>query len=76
MKYLPDFSKLQSRSFKILSGVIICLCCLGLPPREQPPGRDLAIHSATYNSDRIDDWAAQLPAGEAQREGILGYAIA
>jgi hypothetical protein len=76
MNNLPDFSKLQSRSLDVFCGVFICLCCLGLPAHGQVPRPNLALQWATYDSDRIADWAAQLPAGEAQREGILGAVIA
>jgi hypothetical protein len=73
MNYLPDFSKLLRPSFVVLCGIFIC--SLGLPAHGQAPGRDLAIRWGTFESDRIADWAAQLPAGEAQREGIIGSAI-
>jgi hypothetical protein len=80
----PDFSELPSRSFEVSSGVIICVCCLGLclglAAHRQMPRSHFAPQWGALESDRladrIADWAAQLPMGEAQREGIIGYAIA
>jgi hypothetical protein len=72
---LPDFSKLRSRSFEILFCVILCLCCFGQPAHEQGAGLDSPRQWAAIDSGRIADWAAQLPVGEAKREGIIGSAI-
>jgi hypothetical protein len=79
MNYPPDFSKLQSRVFDVFSCVIICLCCLGLWAHGQVSQSDLTLQRVALDSDRhadrIADWAAQLPLGEALREGIVGFAI-
>lgn len=80
MNYPADFSKVRSRLSYALSCVIICLCCLGLWAHGQVPRSDLTLQRVALDcdrhADRIADWAAQLPLGEALREGIVGYAIA
>jgi hypothetical protein len=79
MNYPPGFSKLRSRLVDVLPCVVICLCCLGLWPHGQVSQSDLTLQRVALDSDRhadrIADWAAQLPLGEALREGIVGYAI-
>jgi hypothetical protein len=72
---LPDFSKLRSSSFEILFSVLLCLCCFGQSAHEQGAAQDPAGQWAAIDSGRIADWAAQLPVGEAKREGIIGAAI-
>jgi hypothetical protein len=72
---LPDFSKLPSRSLEILSGILLCLCCLGQPAHEQRAGAEPVHELAAINPGRIADWASQLPVGEAKREGIIGTAF-
>jgi hypothetical protein len=73
---LFDFSGFRNRSASISLGALICLGCLAELDRPQGVARDLEVGQwAAADSGRLADWAAQLPVGEAKREGIVGFAI-
>jgi hypothetical protein len=80
MKYLPDFSRLQSRLLNVVSCIAISVCCLWVSVHGHAPRSGLTPQwgalDCDRHADRIADWAAQLPLGEALREGIVGFAIA
>ena len=74
--HLSDFSRLRSRSSHILSGTLVCFCCFAQFERPKSVAHDWEVCDwAAVDQGRIADWAAQLPVGEAKREGIVGFAI-
>jgi hypothetical protein len=71
-----DFSRWRNRSALISFVTLICLGCLVQSDRPQGLARDLEVDQwAAIDSGRVADWAAQLPVGEAKREGIVGFVI-
>jgi hypothetical protein len=65
------------RRLLLFSGILVCLGCQ--TPFERPqditPALEVGQWGVIESGGRIADWAAQLPVGEAKREGIIGVAI-
>jgi hypothetical protein len=74
--HLFDFLRVWGTSTLIFSGALACFCCLTQFERPRVVAHDFKVCQwGVIESGRMADWAAQLPVGEARREGIIGVAI-
>lgn len=74
--HLFDFSRVRGRSSHLFAATLVSVFCLTQTECPQGPILDREGHDwAAFDKGRVADWAAQLPVGEAKREGIVGFAI-
>lgn len=74
--HLFEFSRVRGRSSHFFAATLVSMFCL--TQSQCPQGMTLDLEGpdwAAFDKGRIADWAAQLPVGEAKREGIVGFAI-